>query len=188
MLKKFILIAIILLTILSPVQAAITITPVSVTSSSIMWEWAGGLTLTNMSIDGLFVCGYNPVSTSFVLSDLKPNEPHTITILTAGDSGSNTTYTTADTNIEQSTGVLSLLNAWWYLIVICLLCLIGMMRKLGIFLIVASAVSLFALYDFITMNVITGSSPLVELPFMIYVLFFIFPLFLVFMVKGGVTK
>jgi len=188
MTKKLIALLGILMLIIIPASATITVTPASITSSSIMWEWAGGLTLTNVSIDGLYVCGYNPVSTSFVLSDLKPNEPHTITILTAGDSGSNTTYTTADSNIEQSTGILSLLNAWWYLIVICLLCVIGMMRKLGIFLVVASAVSLFALYDFITTNVITGSSPLVELPFIIYVVFFIFPLFLVFMVKGGVTK
>jgi hypothetical protein len=188
MLKKIILALIIVLTILSPVQAAITITPVSVTSSSIMWEWAGELTLTNVSIDGMFVCGYNPVSTSFVLSDLQPNEPHTITILTAGDSGSNTTTTLADTNIVQSTGILTLLNEWWYLIIIAIFCVIGMMRKLGIFLVVASMVSLYALYDFITANVITGSSPLIELPFLIYVVFFIFPLFLVFMVKGGVTK
>jgi len=186
--RLFLLFIIVLMTAMPATSALITVTPISITSTSIMWQWAGGVTLTNVSIDGMYVCGFNPSATSFVLSDLKPNEPHTITIVTAGDTGSNTTSTIPDANIEESTGFLTLLNSWWYLIIICLLCVIGMMRKLGIFLVIASAVSLFALYDFITNNTITGTTPLTELPLIIYVVFFIFPLFLVSYVKGGVTK
>jgi hypothetical protein len=170
-----------------PASAVLTVTPVDVTSSSIMWQW-DPTTVQNLSIDGLFVCGINPVSTTFILSDLGPNEPHTIEIITTTDSGVNTTTTLGDVNVEQSTGVLSLIATWWYLILIAILCLVGMKRKLGIFLIVASAVSIYALIVFINGNPITGTDPLIELPFIIYLIFFVVPLWLCFGVKGGVFK
>jgi hypothetical protein len=169
-----------------PVSATIDITPTNVTSSSILWEWSP-VTIQNLSIDGIFVCNFNPAATSFVLSDLGPGEPHTITIITAADSGSNTTYTLLDTNVEQSTDLMGFINAWGYLILIIILCVVGMIRRLGIFLPVASAVSLYALYEFITVNVISEGNPLIEIPFIIYVIFFIIPLWLI-VVKGGAFK
>jgi hypothetical protein len=187
--KEFlILIALIILTIV-PVQAAIVIDGSNVTSSSIMWQWPSGLTLVNVSIDGMYVCNFNPTSDNFVLSGLGANEPHTITLITATDTGSNTTSTLTNANTEQSTDFMTLLNDWWYLILIVVLCLVGMKRGLGIFLIVASGVSLYALVAFLAENPMTGSSnPLIEIPFLIYVTFFIIPLFLCYMVKGGITK
>lgn len=169
-----------------PVSATIDITPTNVTSSSILWEWSP-VTIQNLSIDGIFVCNFNPAATSFVLSDLGPGEPHTITIITAGDSGANTTYTLADTNAQQSTDLMGMLNTWRYLILIVILCVVGMIRRLGIFLPVASIVSLYALYEFITINVIAEGNPLIEIPFLIYVVFFIIPLWLV-VLKGGVFR
>jgi hypothetical protein len=186
--KLFLILAIIAGLLIVPAAATITITPTDVTTSSIMWSWSP-TTVQNLSIDGIFVCNFNPTATDFVLSGLGPNEPHTITIITAGDSGSNTTTTLGNTNTEQSTDLLTLLTTWWYLILILVLCVAGMMRKLGIFLIVASAVSLYALYVFIIENpTITGTDVLIQIPFLIYVAFFIIPLWLVWGVKGGVFK
>lgn len=188
MIKKILfLMAVLLLLIAIPASATIEITPSSVTTSSIMWTW-DPITVQNLSIDGVFVCNFNPAGTDFVLSGLGPNEPHTITIITAGDSGSNTTTTLPNTNTEQSTGFLTLLTTWWYLGLIVILCVVGMMKKLGIFLVVASGVSLYALYDFIQTAVPADGNPYTQIPFLIYVVFFIIPLFLVFFVKGGVFK
>jgi hypothetical protein len=183
----FILTLLVLMLATAPVSATIDITPTNVTSSSIMWGWSP-VTIQNLSIDGVFVCNVNPASTSFTLSDLGPNEPHTINIITAGNSGENTTYTLGDTNVNQSTDFLTLLTTWWYLVLILILCVVGMMRRLGIFLIVASCVSLYALYEFITLNPNPGTSPLVQIPFLIYVVFFIIPIWLCFGVKKGVFK
>jgi hypothetical protein len=177
---KFIFILISLILLIGSASAVITITPYNVTQSSIMWTWSP-VTIQNLSIDGVFVCNINPTATSFTLSDLGPNEPHTITIITAGDSGTNTTTTAGDTNYN-------LITTWWYLVLIAFLCLIGIRPRLGIFLIIASAVSLYALVIFINGNPINGSDPTKEIPFLIYVVFFIVPLWLVWGVKGGVFK
>jgi hypothetical protein len=174
------LILILVLLFAVPADATITITPADITSTSIQWTW-GATTVQNLSIDGVFVCNINPAATSFTLSDLGPNEPHTIEIITAGDSGSNTATTLGDTNYN-------LISTWWYLVLILILCVVGMMKKLGIFLLVASAVSLYALYTFINGVPIIGSDPTVEIPFLIYVIFFIVPLWLVWGVKKGVFK
>lgn len=176
--KLFLILAILGLLII-PASATITITPSDVTSSSIMWTWSP-ITVQNLSIDGVFVCNINPASTSFTLSDLGPNEPHTIEIITAGDSGANTTTTYGNTA--------TLAVTWWYLVLILVLCVVGMMKKLGIFLLVASTVSLYALYLFINGNPITGTDPTIEIPFLIYVVFFVIPLWLCFGVKKGVFK
>lgn len=188
--KKLIMILsiIALLLLAIPVSAIINVDATTVTSTSILWTWPAGTDVTNISIDGVYVCGFNPTGTNFVLSGLGPSETHTITVLRVGDSGSNITQTLADANTAQSTDLMSFLNSWGYLILIIICCVVGMMRKLGIFLIVASIVSLYALVSFITTNTIGDSSVFVQLPFLIYVVFFIFPLFLCLVVKGGVTK
>jgi hypothetical protein len=177
---KYIFILISLILIIGSASAAITITPYNVTQSSIMWTWSP-VTIQNLSIDGVFVCNINPTTTSFTLSDLGPNEPHTITIITAGDSGTNTATTAGDTNYD-------LITTWWYLVLILILCVVGMRPRLGIFLIIASAVSLYALWIFINGNPINGSDPTIQIPFLIYVIFFIVPLWLVWGVKKGVFR
>ena len=166
--------------LIATASATITITPTNVTSSSIMWQWSP-ITIQNLSIDGVFVCNVNPAATSFILSDLGPNEPHTIDIITAGDSGENTTSTSGDVNSD-------FLSTWGYLILILILCVVGMMRKLGIFLIVASAVSFYGLIVFINGNPITGTDPASQILFIIYLIFFIVPIWLCFGVKKGVFR
>lgn len=150
-----------------------------------MWSWPPTVIL-NISVDGVFVERFNPVENSFTLSNLKPGEVHTITLLSLLDSGNNVTYTLADPNEESISHLLFLLSNWGYLILILLLCVIGMMRRLGIFLIIASAVSCVALAEFITNNVIDKGQTFIEVQFLIYVSFFIIPLWLCFGVKKGV--
>ena len=164
-----------------PASATITVTPSTITSTSITWTW-NPTGVDNISIDGVFVCNVNPSTQTFTLSDLGPNEPHTIQVITDTDYGTNTATTKGDTNAD-------LISTWWYLVLIMVLCAVGMgIRKMGIFLIVASAVSVYALVTFIAGNPITGTDPTIEIPFLIYVVFFIIPLWLCFGVKGGVFK
>lgn len=185
MTHKLLLALIALAVLMVPVSADITVTPASVTSSSILWTWPAA-TLTNLSIDGMYVCGFNPTSNQFILSGLDPNEPHTITVITAGDTGSNTTTTLPNENTEKSTSIMAIFSTWGYLIVILICCVVGMMRKLGIVLIVAMVISLYALYDFITTTQVTDA-PLVQLPFLIYLAFVVIPWLLAYL-KGGFTK
>ena len=178
--KLFFLLALVCLIFCQTVSATIPITSVS-TQTSIVWSWQNGLTLTNMSIDGIYVCGFDATASSFVLDHLGQNETHTIKIVTAGDSGTNTATTAANT-------VTGLIESWWYVVLIAILCVIGMMRKLGIFLLIGSGVSFYALYVFITTNVIQEGNPLVQLPLMIYLILFIVPIYLALVVKRGVFK
>lgn len=185
--KRLLLLFLILGLLAVPAMATIDITPINVTSSSIQWGWSS-VTIQNLSIDGVFVCNFNPAATDFILSDLGPNEPHTITIITAGDSGTNTTYTSGNANQDESTDLYSLINTWWYLVLIAGLCWLGMGRKLGIFLLVASAVSVYAMYNFVTTVAESSTDPYFQIPFIIYAAFFIIPMWLVWGVKGGVFK
>jgi hypothetical protein len=182
---KVILLTILMLMALTPLTSAtITITPASVGTTTIEWQWSP-ITVTNISIDGLFVCGFDPAASAFTLSSLDPNSTHTIIVYSAADSGTNTTITKPQ---NQGWDVLTLIYIWWYLILIVLLCLVGMRPRLGIFLVVAAAVSLYALYNFITTANIGDSTPYVQIPFLIYVAFFIIPLWLVWGVKKGVFR
>jgi hypothetical protein len=74
-------------------SAAITITPVDVGCTYIQWDWGSGLTLTEMYFDGNVMCGYDTESSNITFTDLNPGELHTLQLLTAGDSGTNATYT-----------------------------------------------------------------------------------------------
>ena len=184
-----ILFCLFLLALLTPrTSAEIIITPTSVTTTSIQWEWTGPIIIQNLSIDGILVNDFNPFTESFTISDLNPDEPHTIMIITESDNGSNTSTTLPDNAIEKTQDLVSLVLTWWYLILIAVLCVIGMMRKLGAFLLIASMVSLYALIVFLQENTITGTDPLIQLPVYIYVAFFLTPLWLVWGVKGGVFK
>jgi hypothetical protein len=58
----------------------------TVSSSSITWTWTGNdLGISNLSIDGMEVCGIPPDLTSFFLQGLDPNSTHTIDIKYEGD-------------------------------------------------------------------------------------------------------
>jgi hypothetical protein len=180
--RIFLILSIIALIII-PVSATVNITPIDITATSIMWGWSP-ITIQNISIDGKLIDNFNPSATSFTLSDLKPEEPHTIMIATTTDTGINTTKTlTVKSNQED---FYKILVTWGYLLLIMAACIAGMQRKLGVFLIVASVVSLYALYIFITSNT-PGTDPLVEIPFYVYIFFFLFPHYLAFK-KGGYTK
>jgi hypothetical protein len=186
--NTFIFLLIFAVALIAPASGTIAITPGDITTSSISWTWAP-TTITNASVDGVIICGFDPVATSFTLSGLGPGELHTLKLLSAGDSGSNSTKTLEDAGKESNDAISGLLNSWVLLfIVIVVCCAIGMMRRLGIFLIAASAVSLYGLYNFITVNVMAQGQPLIEIPFLIFIVFIIIPLWLVWGVKRGVFK
>jgi hypothetical protein len=76
-------------------SATITITPVDVGCTYIKWDWGSGLTITEMYFDGNVMCGYDTEAQNITFTDLNPGELHTLQLLTAGDSGTNATYTNA---------------------------------------------------------------------------------------------
>lgn len=66
----------------------------STTSSTITWNWTGNdLVISNLSIDGMEVCGISPSLTNFFLSGLGSGTTHTIEIIYQGDTFSNTATT-----------------------------------------------------------------------------------------------
>jgi hypothetical protein len=168
-------------------SATIIVNVDNVTPTSIMWSWSP-IIVKNITLDGIYVQDVNPASTKFTQGGLGPGEPHTIIVESISDSGTNTTYTSTSRSETESNILLTLLTTWWYLILILLLMLVGMKPKLGIFLIVASMVSLYALYDFITTHTVNQELPLTEIPFLIYIVFFVIPLFIVFIIKRGVFR
>ena len=100
---KHILSLLALLVLAVPVSAAITVTPSSVGTNYILWEWTPGTDLTDMFIDGNQMCGYETTNTSFLLPDLNPDELHTITLINGTDTGTNSTRTLA-ANVTPGSG------------------------------------------------------------------------------------
>jgi uncharacterized protein involved in response to NO len=106
--KLILLVALVLALLISPVSAVIDVTANQTTSSSIIWQWDTGLTITSMYIDGYKVTEFNPTGGIFILTGLNPSEQHNIVIATAGDSGSNITRTLSQTlalNTDTSTDI-----------------------------------------------------------------------------------
>jgi hypothetical protein len=131
-----------------------------------MWTW-DPITIQNLSIDGVFVENVNPTSTRFTVSDLRPNEPHTIEIITALDRGMNTTTTAADTNIDQSTDLLTSINTVIYLFIIILFFFTGI-KIHWVFYWFGSSVSLYALYAFIQKNPVI-TTDIMHINFFMYI-------------------
>lgn len=73
-------------------SATITITPTDTGNSYIRWDWTSG-ELLDMYIDGNVMCGYDTLAQNYTLSDLACGSLHTISLVTAGDTGTNSTYT-----------------------------------------------------------------------------------------------
>lgn len=81
-----------------PAQAAITVTPLNVSTNYIRWGWTG-TPITGLSVDGALVPNFDPNGTSYILPDLNPGEMHQITVYTAGDSGTNITRTLPESKL-----------------------------------------------------------------------------------------
>lgn len=172
--KKFALIALVMsMFFISAVSATIPIAVQNSSQNYITWSWPPGMDLTNESIDGLTVCGFDQYATSFTLSGLNPNEQHTIVIYNATDSGTNTAMTGSDTSVyAQITGTV---NTWVYLILIIVLFVIGasIRKDWGwIFYILGSCVSLYALADWMQKNQIQITD-IWHLQFYLYIALFV---------------
>jgi hypothetical protein len=167
-----------------PVSATVNITTQQIGMTNIVWTWPLGTQITNESVDGIMVYTFDPNLNSFDLSSLPPNESHIFCIYTPDDSGCNTASTLPDTTIYQQ--ITALLVKWWYLALITVFIILGMQRKMGVFLIVASIISLYAL----TMDLMISpvqTTDIAHLPFFLYLFFFIFPYVLIYF-KGGWLK
>jgi len=167
-----------------PVSASINVSVQSVGMTYITWAWPSGLSISNESLDGIIIYNFDPNAITFDLSALPANETHTFCIYTATESGCNTTATLLDTTVYQQ--ITALVVQWWYLVLITAFIIIGMQRKLGWFLLIASIVSLYALVMYIT-AVPVQTTDINHLPFYMYLFFFLFPYVLIYF-KGGLRK
>lgn len=92
---RTIIAAILLMALLiGAVSATIPVTVSEVGCTYIQWNWTPGITLTDMFLDGNVLCGYETTDPGFLATGLSSGELHNLTIITAGDQGTNLTYTT----------------------------------------------------------------------------------------------
>ena len=130
---------------------------------------------------------------SFILTGLNPNETHQITVWDdypfTNANGLQSDATTLSGEQVQNTEGESLLawsNQWIWVIAIMVLMIAGTLRRLGVFAVLASIVSLVALGNFVINNPSISAS-LNDIYFYIYAFFFVFPwIYLHF--KGGITR
>jgi hypothetical protein len=90
---KLLLLLLLLLAIVNPAMAVLQVNATTIGTTYIEWTWSPGIDLVDMYIDGNVMCGYETTNNTYLLTGLKPNELHSITILNATDSGSNSTRT-----------------------------------------------------------------------------------------------
>ena len=93
MYQRNLLLAVCLLALCIPAGAVINVTPISIGSTYIIWEWNAGLDLQDMFVDGNVMCGYETTDNQFAITGLNPSELHTIYVNTTTDYGTNITST-----------------------------------------------------------------------------------------------
>lgn len=103
----------------------INITPISITSSSIEWNWTDSANITSLSIDGSLISTVDNTTSLVVINNLQPITPHIIKIkFDNGDSGTNQTLTLG---IPLSSADKTQDFIWQYLLlfVAIILCVVG---------------------------------------------------------------
>ena len=152
---NFLSILIIVIALLAiPVSADIAITVQNSSQNYITWSWPAGMGITNESIDGVTVCGFDSYATSFTLSGLNPGEQHTIVLYNATDSGTSTATTGSDTSVyAQVTGFAI---TWAYILLIAIMFILAV-KIHWLFYWFGSGIALYALYHEIVSNPPTTS-------------------------------
>jgi hypothetical protein len=176
--KKLITILALLILCIGIVSAA-NITVDEVTETSIVWNLSNLTTvsISTIAFDGITISGYYPNVTRLVQNNLYPSESHIITVIdSTGTVYENETYTLP----SQQTWMWTQINTWLYLFIIIGIMVIGLVVRRNPVLcfslnFLASALSVYALYLWITLNPVQ-TTDIVHLPFLVYIFFFIFPL------------
>jgi len=87
---KFLL-PVVLLFLILPASADLTVFASDVGTNYIVWNWDTGTNLTEMRIDGRLMCGYDSAIPSINVNGLPANSCHTIDLISdAGQYGNNT--------------------------------------------------------------------------------------------------
>jgi hypothetical protein len=148
--EKFMaLIILLIIFLIIPLSSAeITVTPVIVNSSFIVWQWDSHITLTSLSIDGYTINNADKISGEFILSDIPANEQHTIRIYSVDDSGFNTTTTLPSNSVIDKT--LNVLFGYLFFIIAIVLILIG--TRVPFIAWVGVMFSIFGIVDMIEIN------------------------------------
>ena len=138
-----------LLLIASPgiASAAINVTAETTASSFIRWTWDPA-TLTGINVDGKLISSFDPAATSYILSNLGPDEMHQITIYTAGDSGTNTTYTAPEDTGDVPLGL------WIYGIPAVIFLLVARYARVAVINVLCIIFALFGMYQLITVKAV----------------------------------
>lgn len=126
-------------------SAAINVTADTVATNYIRWSWAPQ-TLTGINVDGKLISSYDPAASSYILSNIGPEEMHQITIYTAGDSGTNTTQT-----LPEDTGDVPL-GLWIYGIPAVLFLLVARYARVAVLNVLCIIFALFGMYQLLTVK------------------------------------
>jgi hypothetical protein len=122
---KVILLTILMLMALTPLtSASILINATQIGPTSITWQWDAGSGVNNASVDGLKICGFDPQSSTFILSDLNPGENHTMSVYSFTDSGTSSDSTLPATSTDQG-GILDAFYTYMWAIAALILLFIG---------------------------------------------------------------
>lgn len=191
MIRKIFLISIILMAgLICPLaNAKVTVNSslavCEISDTSITWNYSY---LTDnrplgATLDGVIIEGWKTdLIYNYTASNLVPGTTHEFCIFDDATVNCEVGATSDTMDLSEE------IQPWWYLLLIMGCCIIGMMRRLGFFHLIASAVSLYGLYEFIQYSELTETDPLMQILFYIYIAFFIVPLWLVWGVKKGVFK
>jgi hypothetical protein len=122
---NFLFVILIILSGICIVDGAINVTAIQVNQSVIVWQWNTGLNVTALSIDGYTINNADKTSNQFILSDLLPNEKHTIKIYTDIESESNS----ATTLSSSQSNIYDIIYQYMFLIIGIILIFVGIYTK-----------------------------------------------------------
>jgi hypothetical protein len=133
------------------VSATFNVTPVDVSTNYIKWEWAPQANQTGIAIDGRQVTNFDPYASSYILSNLNPEEIHAITVYAAGDLGYNQTTTSPEETGDVPLGI------WIYGIPAILVLVVARAARIAVLNVLCVIFGLFGLYNLITVKTVMDS-------------------------------
>lgn len=128
-------------------SAAINVTADTVATNYIRWTWAPQ-TLTGINVDGKLISSFDPAASSYILSNIGPEELHSITIYTAGDSGTNTTQSLPEESGDVPLGI------WIYGIPAVLMLLVARYARVAVLNVLCIIFGLFGIYQLLSVKAV----------------------------------
>lgn len=144
---------------LIPMVSAFNITTDEVTQTSIVWNLSqkpGGVTITEIVLDGITVEGYSSNASRIVQSNLYPGETHIITVIDSSPAISELEVTTTAKPVSQGETLFTTINLYILILLAIIITAFAIWSGIGFMAFIATIITFIGIVGSIGNNFLTG--------------------------------